>query len=484
MIPMSRPFFPGVRFRLLMAIPPPPFSRAIPLLFAAAMLPAQSGPGALTLAQVIENAKAHYPAIRAAQAQQQAAIGAVGLARTAYLPHADVLWQTNRATANNIYGLLLPQSVIPNISGPVIAADNTRSAWSSGAGALVNWQPFDFGVRRARVEAAQRGTEAAAHATAQTILDVTASAASAFFDLAAAQQLVAVAEANLKRYEAFARAVHVLVDNQLRPGADASQADAQLAQARNQLIQAQTQQAVRRAALAQFLGVPGDQVSIDAAALLGGVPDADVASKPAAAHPAALEESALSLQQIAQKRLLDRSYVPAVSTLGAVSGRGAGTALNGNFPGGTSGLAPDTLNWALGVQVTFSAFDFFGLHQQKKIQDARIEAEHARYDLSLANVSTAVEQARATLSGARQIAANTPAELAAAQASEQQQQARYRSALATVVDVSAAEGVLAQAEADDAIARLGVWRAELGVAAAQGDLQPFLQLLDNPAKGK
>jgi outer membrane protein TolC len=72
----------------------------------------------------------------------------------------------------------------------------------------------------------------------------------------------------------------------------------------------------------------------------------------------------------------------------------------------------------------------------------------------------------------------------AARASEQQQQARYRSGLATVVDVAAAESVLAQAEGDDAIVRLAVWRAELGVAAAQGDLQPFLEMLQHQAKGK
>jgi outer membrane protein TolC len=197
-----------------------------------------------------------------------------------------------------------------------------------------------------------------------------------------------------------------------------------------------------------------------------------------------LEENALSLQQVAQKRGLDRAYAPSFSTLGAVSGRGAGTGLTGNFPGGTAGLAPDTFNWAVGVQITFSAFDYFGLREQKKIQDAKIEAEHARYDVTLSKVSAAVEQAHATLAGARKMVANTPVELAAAQASEQQQQVRYRSALATVVDVTAAEGVLAQAEADDAIARLSVWRAELGVAAAQGDLQPFVELLQSGAKGK
>ena len=88
------------------------------------------------------------------------------------------------------------------------------------------------------------------------------------------------------------------------------------------------------------------------------------------------------------------------------------------------------------------------------------------------------------MAGARQIAANTPIELSSAQASEQQQQARYRSGLATVVDVAAAEGVLAQAEADNVIAQLSVWRGELGVATAQGDLQPFLKMLPEQPEGK
>jgi outer membrane protein TolC len=117
------------------------------------------------------------------------------------------------------------------------------------------------------------------------------------------------------------------------------------------------------------------------------------------------------------------------------------------------------------------------------VQEANVLAEHARYNQSVSDINAALERAQATLAGARQLAANTPIELSASQASEQQQQARYRAALATVVDVAAAEGVLAQAEGDDAIARLGVWRAELGVAVAQGDLQPFLQLLQSQAKG-
>jgi hypothetical protein len=37
--------------------------------------------------------------------------------------------------------------------------------------------------------------------------------------------------------------------------------------------------------------------------------------------------------------------------------------------------------------------------------------------------------------------------------------------------------LLVQAEIDDAIARLSVWRSLAGLAGAQGDLEPFLSLL-------
>jgi outer membrane protein len=454
---------------------------AVFLSVSSGMLPAQTSdvthPRKITLGEVIGGAQVDYPALQAARAQQKAAQAAIGVARTAYLPRTDLLWQTNRATANNVYGMLLPQGVIPNISGPVIASDVSRSAWSSGGGALVSWQPFDFGVRAGRVDAARQGSEAAKQTTALTSLEVSAGAGSAFFDLAAAQQFVAVAEANVKRLETFDKAVHVLVENTLRPGADVSQADAQLALARNQLIQAQTQEAVGQSALSKYLGNLAEPLQIDPSQLLTGVPPASPDSTNPTFHPSVLAEGALVRQQEAQKRVLDRSYVPTLNTLAAVSGRGAGTDLTGSFPGGTAGLAPDTFNWAAGVQVTFPAFDYFGLREQKRVQQANVQAEQARYAQAGTDVSVAVEQAKATLAGARQLMANTPIELEAARTSEQQQQARYRSGLATVVDVSAAESLLVQAESDDAIARLSVWRAELGIAAARGDLQPFLQTL-------
>src|SRR5712691_6704757 len=82
------------------------------------------GSAPLTLNDAIQLALKNYPAIKESRARAQAAEEGVGVARTAYLPRLDMVWQENRATTNNVFGLLFPQQVLPPISGPVLG---TRS---------------------------------------------------------------------------------------------------------------------------------------------------------------------------------------------------------------------------------------------------------------------------------------------------------------------------------------------------------------------
>src|SRR6266404_5996552 len=119
----------------------------------------------LTLEEAVDFALKNYPAVRASLERVNAAQAGVGLARTNYLPRADMLWQTNRATDNNITGLILPQSVIAPISGPVSMSPSNRSAWGSAAGLLFSWEPLDFGYRGAKVDAARAARN---RATAET----------------------------------------------------------------------------------------------------------------------------------------------------------------------------------------------------------------------------------------------------------------------------------------------------------------------------
>ena len=430
-----------------------------------------------TLGQSINYAVQHYPSVRAALERIQAAQGQIDLARTNYLPSTNMLWQSNRASANNIFGLVLPQSVVPPISGPVLPTTSNRSVWGSAAGVLFSWEPFDFGYRRATVNVTRAGENIARSQAALTRLDVATAAAQAFFSLLASEQVAQAAQANVNRWEVFAKSVHVLVDNQLRPGADASRADAELAVARTQFIQAQTGVRVNRAAFADILGITGTNIEVDPGQLLTLQPEVNLPTLPLASHPAATAQHAQVEQVKAQERALDRSFVPRFFTQAALSGRGSGANPDGTDASGLNGLGLERMNYAAGITITFPLFDYFSNRAQKKIAAASQRAEEARYDQMLQDLSDQVEQALATLEGAKRVAENTPIELQAARASETQARARYQAGLATIVEFSESEGLLVQAEIDDALARLNVWRGLEGVAAAQGNLEPLVQLL-------
>src|SRR5881227_1312572 len=90
---------------------------------------AQTPPPALTITQAVETALQNYPSIRVSQEQINAAAAGIQLARTAYLPRVDALAQVDRATRNNVFGLLFPQAVIPPISGPVLGSNNFGTVW-------------------------------------------------------------------------------------------------------------------------------------------------------------------------------------------------------------------------------------------------------------------------------------------------------------------------------------------------------------------
>ena len=113
--------------------------------------------GPMRLEAAVEAALRNYPAIRAGQAQAAAAGVGTELARNAYLPRVEIDWQQTRGTRNNVFGFFFPQAGIPPISGPLVPNSSfTESAWGSGGGMLVAWEPFDFGLRKAGVALAER----------------------------------------------------------------------------------------------------------------------------------------------------------------------------------------------------------------------------------------------------------------------------------------------------------------------------------------
>ncbi|MGA2711600.1 MAG: TolC family protein [Bryobacteraceae bacterium] len=431
------------------------------------------GQTALTLSQAVDGALRNYPSIRVTQEQMNAAAAGIRLAQTAYLPRVDGMAQINRATRNTFYGLLLPQSVIPGVDG--IPANNTGSVWDSGLGVLVTWQPFDFGLRAANVATATAARDRAQATTNRTRYDVSVATADAFLTVVAAEQTAQAARAAVDSWQILSKTIHALVEAQLRPGADESRVQAELAAAQVQVAQAEQAIDVARSTVAQFVGIDPSQINVSGGKLAEQLP-AERPEPPleAAANPVAMEQNAVIAQAQSQLKATERTYEPQFFVQGLAAARETGLLSDGARLGGLNGLGPTVQNYGVGLTVTFPAMDRFAIREQEAIESANIRASQAQYQVTAVGLQAGFNAALAMLNGARRVAANTTIEVSSARTALQQATARYQSGLAPIDDVAQDQRLLVQAQIDDALARLNVWRAKLQLATARGDIQPFL----------
>jgi len=330
-------------------------------------------------------------------------------------------------------------------------------------------QEAEAGVVRARAE------EGLTRLAVQNAVGV------AFLGVVSAQQVRTAAEADVRRRDVLARAAHTLVDNQLRPGADASRADAELAAARTRAIQARQAVLVAQATLGQLLGIPDTAVVVNAARLLNAAAPNAPAAGPVPQHPLVQSEQASVDLARARETVLTKTDRPRLYLQSSVSARGSGANPDGVFDGGADGLGLERANWAAGVQVVFpNLFDFSTLRSRRAAASALTRAESARYDEAVLTVTSQQRAADAMVDAARAVAQNTPIQVTAAQQSEAQARGRYDAGLAGITEVAEAQNLLAGAEYQDAAARVDVWRALLAKAVALGNLASFVDLLRGP----
>ena len=432
----------------------------------------------LTIVQVVQDAEQNYPEIHVSEQDLNAAVANIRLARTAYLPRLDGIVEINRATRNNVFGTLFPQNTLPSMSGPVIGTNNAGSVWGSAAGLLINWQPFDFGLRNAKVEAAAAARDRASASIQRSQLEVSSAAADAFLTVVAARQTQNSAQVAVDNWEILRKSIHALTAAELRPGADESRIEAEKAAANTQLALATGAVEMGEATLAKFLSKPDEITApLNSKHLLGEVPmtvEDDGAFHPEST-PTMLQQHAAVSQSASELRATDRSWVPEFNLEAAGYGRGTGAETNGQRLSGANGLAPTVGNYAVGLNVTFGFLDFANIHAREASQAATLKAEQSRETLIGRQLQEQFSQAQAALRAMRSVAKNTPIQVEAARTVLSQATARYKAGLTSIDDVAQAQRLVVQAEMDDSIARLSVWRAFLQLQSVRGDLQPFLQ---------
>jgi outer membrane protein TolC len=423
-----------------------------------------------TLDEAIAEALAHHPRLAEANANRTSADAQVAEADARLLPSLGVSAEINRSTGNTPPGAFFPAPGFIPISGAPRGKTLDSGEWQTGVAVWAGWDVLSLARQAAAIDVALAVRSQASAALDAQRLQVAYQAGDAFLVLLEAEEAVRAVATNVQRAQVLVTATRPLVAQSLRPGVDEARAEAELANAQTQLARAEQTREVRRAELAEALGHTGGGVEAVAGSLLGPVdrlrpgPATD-----ATHHPQVVEAAAAASRAAQARRAVDVEYLPRLDLLASLWARGSGFL---NSP--ASGIVPDIPNWAACAFATWSILDIPLIQQRSRAAEAEYAAALSRRDEVVLAVSGQIARASALVEGAVRVAQQTPAALASAQAAAQQALARYQSGLAPVVDVADAQRVLAQAEIDDAVARLEVRRAILLLSRASGDLGPFL----------
>src|SRR5262249_18000335 len=147
--------------------------------------------------------------------------------------------------------------------------------------------------------------------------EVSLATADAFLTVVAAQQTAEAARVSVDSWQILLKSTHALVTAQLRPGADESRVQAELAVAQDQLAPAGQAIEVARSTVAQFVGANPSDVNVNPGKLATQLPSQP--SEPplaAAANPLAVEQNAAIAQAQSQLRALERTNYPQFAVQG------------------------------------------------------------------------------------------------------------------------------------------------------------------------
>ncbi len=430
--------------------------------------------GALDIEQAMKLSASRHPAVTAHQARIAGADARVEVERARFWPDVELFAQLDRSTSNTSSGALFAVPGLPVVSGaPGRKFD--LGAFGTAAGVTASWDALGYRRWDAQIDAAQAEARAVRVDAAVTELELAYAAADRFIVVIVRDESVTAARAGVDRARVFVTTVNAAVDQNLRPGADLSRAQAELSLAETAVIRAEAASHVALAQLAEALGAPGQATAPQAGKLRVLPQRPTLASLPSASDPRLVEVAARIDAARARKAAIETGTLPKVALVGALWGRA-----NGNDTGGLGldGLVPDVPNWALGVAVAWPVFAGKLVDPQARVEAANIAHDEARAQEISQHEQAQIAQAMAILDGAYRVAASTPVALKAARDAEQQATARYQAKLATADDVAQAQRLLQQAEIDDAVARLEVWHAILDYAYALGDLSRFTAAYD------
>ena len=193
-------------------------------------------------------------------------------------------------------------------------------------------------------------------------------------------------------------------------------------------------------------------------------------------HPLIRYPQSLAEYSQAKEKLIKRSYLPKLNVWSTAYARGSGIKYDGTV-NSIDGLGFSRFNYGIGFQIAYPLLKFADKNLQIQQQSLITLSIQERLKESLLVLDKQTQISQVTYANALKIAAETSTQLAAAQYAFKAMQIRYNTGLANFSDLIQAQYNLLKAETDSKQSYWYVWKASLNKAAAQGDINIFLNEL-------
>ncbi len=403
---------------------------------------AAAGEPPLTLGRAEETALANHPALRAAAGQVRVARARVGQADATLLPQAALT-----GTAS-LFG---PSTVLPNGQ----SSDTT----SVGLALSGSQRLFDLGswYRSVAARASAGAQEASARATR---LDVLLEVRTSWFLVAAARDLVVVAQENLANREAHLTQVQGFIEVGTRPAIDLAQARADRATAEVARLTAENDLAAAHARLNLAMGVVASVDYPLAAAEYPALAGEDATieallAEALAARPEVTAKVKLREAQEAVRKSTSGDFLPSLAATGRV---------------GEDGPSADatTRSWSAGLVLTWPFLEGGRTRAEAaearanlEVLDADFEALRQQIRLEVTQAQLDVRAARAALVASGEAVLNARERLRLAEG-------RYQAGLGSGLELDDAQVAVNSAAAQEVKARFTLAGARSRLASALG----------------
>ena len=423
------------------------------------------------LQELLRQAESSYPLLKAKAFEVQAGKSNVSSARSTALPTLDAAYQLNYATGNNITGMVSTQFIVP-MTGPPSSGNDYGGVYGSAGGLLLNWEPFTFGQRRARIDVARANLHFNEADAKQEIFKHQINVINTYLDVLMTHELLKVYIKNLERSKENVRVVQTLTTTGLRPGVDTALFNAELSKAKIDLLNQSRFLETRRAELAELLATKNLIYSYDSSYFhsLPLFPEDTVSS----VHPiVALSQSKLEINQY-QRAFVQRSLYPKLTAWGTTYARGSGIHYDGTV-NSKDGLSFSRYNYGVGLQLSVPLLRFLDVRNQLHQQSALINSQQERLKQVELDLYKQRVVADLTLRNSLEIAHESPVLFESAEFGYRSLSTRYNAGMTNYADLVQAQYGLVKAETDLKKSYLECWKALLYEAAVQGDLNVFLK---------